>query len=94
MPQEQTVPPSLRRLDSERTYGGRQLRSYSLLVSSSLSLLFAFCACTAPKRDVAAKPAKNLLSDVRDHTGASVASDALTGHWSVLWFYPKAQTSG
>jgi hypothetical protein len=35
-----------------------------------------------------------LLADVVDETGASVSLDQVLGHWTVLWFYPKANTSG
>ena len=34
------------------------------------------------------------FSQVVDSSGASVSPDALKGHWSVLWFYPLAGTSG
>ncbi len=37
---------------------------------------------------------QELLAAVVDHDGLPVAKDALSGHWSVLWFYPKAQTGG
>lgn len=29
-----------------------------------------------------------------DHTGGSVSLADLTGHWVLLWWYPKAATPG
>ena len=34
------------------------------------------------------------LAGVVDSTGAPVLEDQLKDHWSVLWFYPMASTSG
>lgn len=34
------------------------------------------------------------FAQVVDSAGAQVTADALQGHWTVLWFYPAAQTSG
>ena len=34
------------------------------------------------------------FSRVKDHNGALVSPDALLGHWTVLWFYPRASTAG
>ena len=31
---------------------------------------------------------------LRDQHGEVVRSDALRGHWTVLWWYPKAATAG
>ncbi len=50
--------------------------------------------CTAPKKGAATQPVAGLFDAVRDHGGAPVPQGAVLGHWSVLWFYPKAQTSG
>ncbi|MCO4760947.1 MAG: hypothetical protein KC502_05545 [Myxococcales bacterium] len=51
-------------------------------------------ACTVPKRGPSTAVKGSLFADVVDHHGAKVSHEALVGHWSVLWFYPKAQTSG
>ena len=64
------------------------------LTPLGLALAIGLAACTVPKRGPSTAATPGLLSAVRDHTGAPVAKDALRGHWSVLWFYPKAQTSG
>jgi hypothetical protein len=37
---------------------------------------------------------EELLAEVVDETGAAVNLDQVLGHWTVLWFYPKANTSG
>ena len=34
------------------------------------------------------------LAGVVDTTGTPVLADQLKDHWSVLWFYPLASTSG
>jgi len=45
---------------------------------------------------LAAPPDKGVpeFSGVLDSTGTAVAPSALQGKWTVLWFYPAAQTSG
>ncbi|GEM_PF-3257834 len=60
--------------------------------------IFGCGGCSGAKTAVGADSAPadiaKLLADVRDHDGKPVAAGALAGHWTVLWFYPKAQTSG
>ena len=34
------------------------------------------------------------FSGVLDHTGAAVKPSDLTGHWTVMWFFPMAGTPG
>ncbi len=34
------------------------------------------------------------LDDVRDEQGKPVSQADFIGHWTVLWFYPAAATSG
>ncbi len=69
-------------------------RALRQLIPFGFALAIGLAACTVPKRGPSTAPSAGLLTEVRDHTGAPVAKDALRGHWSVLWFYPKAQTSG
>ena len=45
-------------------------------------------------KKAAAPVALPALTQVVASTGASVMPDDLKGHWSVLWFYPLAGTSG
>lgn len=52
--------------------------------------------CTTPKTGPATAPAgiEKLLAAVTDQDGKAVGPNDLLGHWTVLWFYPKAQTGG
>ena len=77
---------------ADLTTRSRHLTSLAAFVPTVLLL----AACTVPKRGPTTAPPTdhNVFAEVRDHTGAAVSQGALLGHWSVLWFYPKAQTSG
>lgn len=68
----------------------RSLVSHIMLAAAMLVAV----ACTVPKRGPSTAVKGSLFADVVDHHGAKVSHEALVGHWSVLWFYPKAQTSG
>ena len=43
-------------------------------------------------RDLEGRPAPAFA--LTDQDGNRVASDDLRGHWTVLWWYPKASTAG
>ena len=45
-------------------------------------------------QEVSPPVALDNLAGVLDHDGAAVTADALRGHWTVMWFYPKAATGG
>ena len=71
----------------------RKLRKLAAITGGIAAVV---TGCTAPKKGPQTQPADvaALLDGVLDQDGQPVGKDALLGHWSVLWFYPKAQTSG
>ncbi len=63
-------------------------------ITSGLAAMVTGCAPPKKGPETAPKQIEQLLASVVDHEGQTVTPKALLGHWSVLWFYPKAQTSG
>lgn len=71
----------------------KRLRKIAAITGGITALI---TGCTTPTKGPHTAPTRmgDLLAAVVDHDGRQVTEEALMGHWSVLWFYPKAQTSG
>lgn len=71
----------------------KKLSTWAAVTSGITALV---TGCTTPKNHTADSPPveRSVLASVLDHDGKQVSKDALLGHWSVLWFYPKARTPG
>ena len=71
----------------------KRTRKFTAITGGIAALI---TGCTTPAKGPQTAPTgiEVLLSAVVDHNGDAVTSEALLGHWSVLWFYPKAQTGG
>lgn len=83
-------------MDTTKAQTLRMVFGRAGIAAAVIGLSIVACGCTVPKKGPQTAPDQlgALLAAVRDHDGQPVGKDALLGHRSVLWFYPKAQTSG